>query len=292
MLNTVKTIYSGMIQTYKSFGLPYTPQLNSTLNEIWNIHDSTAPNSGREHKIQYIAIGNGGHRYITGPQDIPYPQSIDHIATNGGAYRFLPFIMRPAAGGQDLSPTLRDKYAMRALLDIGGVKYWAYYLRLVDITNLVPEAKITTYVDGVASEVPFVPDNSNLTPTPPEIPSSGATTTNGQFVTVEAPIKVVFTSDDIAELINCCELLFNNPNLAIISELMVVSAIRDEVALLDTSLNPIVGNYWEALRAQVTNFVESNFPAAANQGGFEVDLNLGVNDPMFGPGNIQTTPNT
>jgi hypothetical protein len=290
MLNTVKTIYSGMIQTHKDLGLPYVPQENSTLNEIWNIHDNTPIPANSLHRLSYIAIGNGGHRYITGPEQIPYTEEVEHIATHGGPYKPLPFIMRPV--NQDLTPSQRAPYAMRALITVGSTQYWAYYLRKVDTTGITPEYKITTIVDGVPSDIPFIPDNSTLTPTPPEIPSSGATTTNGQFVTIAAPLKVVFTNEDIAELMNCCDILFNNPKLAIISELMVVSSIPAEVPLLDTSLNPTLGNYWEALRAQVTNFVEASYNAHANQGGFEIDLNVGVNDPLFGPGNIQTTPLT
>lgn len=290
MLNTVKTIYSGMISTCSELGVPYTPQALSTINEIWNIHHATPPGAGDRHKLEYIAIGNGGHRYVTGPDNIPYPSEIPHLGTHGGAYRFLPFIMRPATPGNDLSPVERSKYAMRALITVGGLQYWAYYLRHVSTVGVTPEPKITTIVNGVSTDAPFVPDNSTLTPTPIEIPSSGGTTTNGEFVTVSAPLTIVFSAEDIAELINVAEIIYGIPNLAIISEFMCVSAIRKSVSLLDTSLNPIVGNYDEALRAQVTSFVEAKYDAYANQGGFEVKLNVGVSDPLFNSSQMTVTP--
>lgn len=281
MLTTVKTIYGGLLQTCNMLGIPYVPPVNSTLNEIWNVHVNSQIAANDRFAAQYLCIGNGGHRWTVDGNAIPYPETIPHEMTDGSLYKHLPFVMRPV--NADLSQTDRARYGLRVLLTVAGVKYWAYFLRRLDLTNTTPQAKLTQTTNGVAVDTAFVPDNSTLTPQQPQVDNNGVISTNGQFGSVAAIVETIFTAEDTAELLNVAEILYGRQELAIVSEIGLVSAIRKAVALLTiTGAEDTGNNYYEALRATVMDYIGADWSAYNNQNGFTLTLNLGTSDPMFG----------
>jgi hypothetical protein len=281
MLTTVKTIYGGLLQTCNMLGIPYVPPTNSTLNEIWNIHVNTPVAANDRFAAEYFCIGNGGHRYTVDGNLIPYPETVPHEMTDGSLYKHLPFVLRPV--NSDLAQVDRARYGMRVLVTIAGVKYWAYYLRRLDLSNTTPQAKITQNTNGVSSDTAFIPDNSTLTPVQPQVDSNGVISTNGQFGSVSALVETAFTPADTAELLNVAEILFGRQELAIVSEIGLVSAIRKPVPLYDVNGAELTGNnYYEALRATVMDYIGADWSAYNNQNGFTLTLNLGTSDPMFG----------
>lgn len=281
MLTTTKTIYGGMLQTCNFLGKQYIPANNTTLNEIWNIHDQAAVAVNDRFVAEYFSIGHGGHRYITGAEGIPYLKSLPHKGTDGSLYRPLPFLLRPI--NDDIGPTERARYGMRVPVEIEGVWYWAYYLRRLDLSTTTPQMKITTITDGVASDVAFVPDNSTLTPAQPEMSNTGVISTDGRYITVSAIVSVIMNAEEIAELINAVEIMFGVPELSMISEIGIVSAIRKAVPLLDENLAEQSGlTYYEALRATLVNYVGADFNANLNRDQFSMTLDMGTSDPTFG----------
>lgn len=280
-LSITRSVNGAHLQTNLYMGLTHVPQANTTLNELWNVHNNTTTGTTENPYIEYYCIGNLGHRFETGSDSIPYTSAVQHRASDSGLYRFLPFVVRPI--NDDLSPTERQNYGMRVPITISGVKWWAYYLKRIIRTNITPQVKKIVVENGIATVTEFIPDNSNLTPTPPEVPSSGAITTDGTFFSVTATLDLSFSADDVTKLINVADVIYGNSNLAVISEIGLVSAIRKSVALLDSNLQPVTGNYFEALKAQITSFANGYYPVQFSNQGFSFLLDLGATEPLFGP---------
>lgn len=285
---TTRTIYGSTLQTNLLLGLPNTVVANTTLNELWNIHHTQAPSANERQKMEFYCMGNGGHRVLTHADGTPYISPINHRASDAGLYKFLPFVLRPV--NEDLTPTEREPYGMRTPVNINGTVYWAYYLKRINLTNVTPEMKKTVVVNGVSTTTPFIPDNSNLTPTPPEIPNTGVVSTNGEYLSVTATVNVSFDLFDVTELINVVNILYDNENMAAISEIGLVAAVRKSVSLLDTNKQPVPGNYNEAIAAQIINHITAYYPVTFSNDGFDIRIELGATEPMLGPQQVSIIP--
>lgn len=283
---STKTIYGGLIQTHNWLNIPYTAPAGTTLNERWNIHHNTAIGGNDRMVSEFLSIGNRGH-YSTTVSGISVNKYNPHKATDAGMYNAIPFVLRPI--NADLGDVERQRYGMRVPVTISSVKYWAYYLMRLNLASTTPEMRITTIVDGVTTSTPFVPNQDNLTPTPPLIPNDAIQTANGQYATVNAMVQHVLSESDIEELINAVEIMYGDGDLAVITELAIVSAIRKQVARLDENRQAMSGGlqYWEALRATIVNFMGADFSAAMNTGTFGMNIDLGTSDPLFGTAQIE-----
>lgn len=285
---TTRTIYGSHMQTTASLGLPYTPLPLSTLNEKWNIHNQTAYPSTDRPRIEYYCIGNGGHRTQVGADGIGYFAPIPHRASDAALYKFLPFVMRPIT--EDLSVVERERYGMRVPIDVSGTRYWAYYLKRLDLNNVEAQVRKSIVTNGVSVVTEFEPDSTNLSPTPPTIPSTGVISTNGEFLSVIATVDLSFNQLDVSELVNVCRILFDNELMAAISEVGLVSGIRRAVSLLDVNAQPTVANYYECLGAVIVSHTTAYYPVGMSNEGVELKVHVGANEPMFGPSQTQIDP--
>lgn len=285
---TTRTIYGSRMQTCLTLGLPYQPMALTTLNEKWNIHKNTGWPSADRPKVDYYCIGNGGHRIQTGAEGVAYFEPIPHRLDDAGLYKFLPFVLRPI--NADLSPTERSKYGMRVPIDANGTRYWAYYLKRLDLENTTPETSKTVITNGVPIVTPFVPDSTNLSPTPPVIPPTGVTQTNGEFLSVIATVDLSFSALDVQELIEVCRILYNNELLAAVSEIGLVGGVTRVVSLLDSNGSPTPTNYSECLAATIVSHTTAYYPVGMSNDGVNIKVRVGANEPMFGPSQTTIDP--
>jgi hypothetical protein len=282
MLTITRSVYGAQLQANLYLGKPHLPPANSTINELFNIHNQTNLTSGDPApSLGYFCIGNGGHRWQTTGGGIGKTSPIPHRAYDAGLYNYLPFVMRPL--NNDLNPTERLAYAMRVPKVFSGVTYWCYYLKKFDKTNISSQLKLITVTNGVKTVTAFVPDNSNLTPQPPQIPNNGAITTDGTYLAVTSTLDLSLTPTDATELSNVATIIYNDPDLAIISEIGLVTAVPKSVSLLNSSGQPATGNYTEALRAQIASFTNTYHQMSYGNQGIDLYLDLGATEPLFGP---------
>ncbi len=286
---TTRTIYGSRMQTCLTLGLqPYTTLPLTTLNEKWSIHNNTGWPSNVQPKVEYYCIGNKGHRVQVGADSIGYFEPIPHKIDDAGLYGFLPFVMRLVT--DDLSPTEREKYGLRVPVDVSGTRYYAYYLKRIDMLNVTPQIRKTIITNGVSVVTDFTPDSSNLSPTPPAIPPTGATSTNGEFLSVIATIDLSFSALDVQELINVCRLLYDNELMAAISEIGLVGGVRRTVSLLDSNGAPTPTNYSECLGATIVSHTTAYYPVGMSNDGVNLKVHVGANEPMFGPSDTTVDP--
>lgn len=230
----------------------------------------------------FFCIGNGAHRVISGaPPVIPYPDTIPHRPSDTGLFNMLPFIIRPIAN--DLSIVERENFRGRRTLEIDGSLYVAYYLRRINTASAAPEKSRVTVVDGQPVIIPFAPTINNLRPTPPDI---GVVNT-GSYLQVIATVNVEFTASDVTELKNVCQLLYNNENLAIVSEIGMVHALDSLVTQRypDSGTQTpaaVVATLYEAVGAEIACFISDYFPVVYTNEGFTITIDMGATEPLYG----------
>jgi hypothetical protein len=276
MENIVRTVYGAYLQTTQLLGLPLIIKPNSTLNEKFNIHSSIAVADSDKPAMRYIALGNGGHRMVTGTNGIGRPEVIQHVPRNAALYNHLPFVLRLPT--EDLTPIERLKYRLRRLETHDGITYVAYYLKVLDLENVVPQLELRTVSDGVTTSTEFSPTLADLNPTPPAINSGGVLTTTGDYIAATGKVPFIFTATDVVEFLNVANIIYGDEGYAMISEVALCSGV-DRVVTGD--FNGVTTGYTDAIGVQVCNFISQFIHIPSNNAGIEYTYDVGSVEPLL-----------
>lgn len=272
-----RTVYGAALQTALLFGLPYRPVPNSTLNEKFGVFANMDLPQGVIPHVRYFCIGNRGHRVISGADGIPYTSPVNHRASDAALFNHLPFILREV--DNDLSIERRTQYGLRRREQINGVDYIAYYLKRLNVAAVAMEMQHTTVVDGNSTTRTFVPNNDNLNPSHPNLPNTGVITTDGNSLTTSAIVPIIISEQDVAELVNVARILYDNEQLAVISEIGLCSGV-DRVVSAEGPTGQF--NYNEALGVQIATHITGYYPVGYTSKGFELQVEGGATEPMLG----------
>lgn len=277
MENITRTVYGSFLQTCHLLGRPFQMLANSTLNEKFGIASGLAPDISQTPLVQYWAIGNGGHKMTVGAGGIAKSDPIQHRATDAACFNHLPFVLREP--GADLSAAQRMSYGLRRKETHNGVDYIAYYLKRISMDGVTPAIEYKSVADGTTTTTPFVPNSSNLNPTPPQLNAQGVNVTTGDYTTCTAKITLALSADEITELLNVAQILYADDGYAIISEIALVSGVDRMV------VSPGVGtatiNFNDVIAAQVVSFLNTFFSAKFQSSGTSNILDVGATEPMF-----------
>ena len=276
MENITRTVYAASVQTNLFLKTAQAYPENSTLNEKFGINSRILPAATDTPSLSCYCIGNRGHQSVIGAEGIPKTEPVQHRATDAALYGHIPFVMRPI--NNDLSQTDRAKYALRLEEVHDGVRYAVYYARRLDKTNTVTQMQIKTVSNGVETTTPFVPNSSNLNPTPPVIASSGVNTTDGSYVSAVAALTISITEAEAAEIINVAKVLYGDEGYAIISEIGLVTGVDKVVQITSTAGNFTMN---EVIVAQIASFAPAMIPLNFNPTGADIVLNVGATEPLL-----------
>lgn len=298
MLRVSRTAYGVSVQTAKYLGAPHELLPYSTINEILTDplvvpYQPTTPTLGMEIydpydplldterlRLQYIVIGNKGHRLVAGPP--VSTTEVPHKATDSGLYGLIPFVVKPVTN--DLTPVQREKYRLRKTMMIDSVLYAAYYGRVIDISGITPTLQLTNIVEGTPVTTAFSPTINNLRP---PIPAIGIDN-DGSYLSVSSPITLSFTNDEVTDLKEAAALVFGNEAYATISEVGFCTGVDKEV----TEKYPNSGTqtpavvtpdtYYETAGLQVNMVASVYYPVSSTNAGFDFGYDLGATEPLFG----------
>lgn len=272
MKKITRTAVGDALQAAKHLGVAHVIVPKTTLNEKFDIQSGILPAAGEIPATRYYAIGNGGHRITLSANNKPITDPIDHSAADGALYAHLPFVLRPVAN--DLTSEQRKNYHLRKPVTVGGANYYGYWLKPLPVADV----EITMEVTAGGITKPFVPDSSNLNPTPPTIASTGTTPTSDAYLSVAAPVVLDFNEFDTTELINACKILFNDEREAIVSEIAICSGVEKLITITTTGGLP--AQFKEVIACQVTTFISADHNLAQNNQGFIKDLELGCAEAL------------
>ncbi len=300
MRSIVRLGVGSAFQLARAIGAPIIPQANSSLNEAVNNSDvvpfqPAIPTAGMEFaddynyqtdsngcKLQYLAIGVGGHFGVTNAtHGVPTTQTKPHRARHTGLFRQIPFVCKPL--DDDLSLEDRAKYRLRKVVEINGVKYAAYFLRYIDLSASSIVQVIVKKVNGVKQATPYSPTINDLVPQDPVI--SG--TNDGTYLQTYIQTDITFDSKEAAWLREVAALWFGDENAAIVSEIAVCSGVDKPI----TKRYPASGNQTaisvnsglkEALAVQATIVESTHFAMTFVNGSVSEKIYIGTEDPLYG----------
>lgn len=271
MENVVRTVYGSKLQTAQYGKSSFTADENSTLNEKFSIQSGIAPTGIPA--VGYYAIGLGGHKTTVGSDSIPLVKTVEHLATDAALYKHLPFVLRTT--DNDLTTTERAKYALRKTVTIDSIQYYAYYLKRLDLTAAVPTIKLQTTNNGVTSTSTFVPTADNLSPTAPDLTSSGSNELTSQYAIVSATVDLVLTQAEVEEIINAATIIYGDSAYAVISEIALCSGEDKSITLSNGDL------FTEAVCVQVCSHISTFHMLAATSTGVDGTLQIGSAEPLL-----------
>lgn len=273
----VRTVYSSYLQTCLLSQLPFELKPYTTLNERFGIQDGIVPSPTQYPKLGYMAIGNGGHRMVVGAGGKSKPEPIQHLATDASAYDPMPFILRLPS--EDLTPVERARYALRKEVIYNGLTYIAYYLRRIDFSGVLTSMEYRTVQDDGSTVVtPFVPDNSNLFPTPQPLSNSGVNLISGEYVSASAKVTIMLSPWEAEELLNVARVMWDDEDFAIISEIQLVTAVDRNINVTGPSGSFLFN---EVIAAQVASHISAFYPIRFSRNGIEIYLDIGASEPLW-----------
>lgn len=274
-----RTIMGNLLQAQQFVRIPFTPVASTTLNEKFNIFADALPQANVWPSLNYFAVGVGGRRLAAGVEGIVKTMPIPHRATDTALYRQIPFILRREA--QDLTAEQRANYALRREETHNGVRYYAYYLKRFDKTNLSANLWRTSKVNGVETTVPFTPNNSNLNPTPPELPDSSSVQNlvSGDYVTASILTSISLTPFDVAELIEVSKVLFGSEDYAVISEIALVTGTDRTVTV--SGAGGVQISFNEAVHTQVSTFISADNSLTNATDGLDLLVDVGATEGLL-----------
>lgn len=278
----VTTLQSMHMQTATYLGLNATYAEKSTLNEHLSINRDVVPSATKRPIAQYLCIGNGAHvvKQITGVPAIPVP--VRHQPTDAAPYQIMPLVLRPV--NNDLTDEQRSAYALRRIEEHNEVRYWAYYLKRIDLRGTAVTDYHTQIVDGKKTTTEFTYSDQNLYPKPADIPNYDFEVTNkvlpanGSYYNAAAPVSIKLSTFDVEEYINVCKIKYNNPLAAVISEVCICSGV-DHLATGE-SFTGSNFEYNEAIGVQVAVFLSTFANLAMDNDGITYRIQFGQASPL------------
>lgn len=275
-LNT-RTVYSSYLQTCLLTKLPFEVKPYTTLNERFGILSGVLPVMGELPHLGFMTIGTGGYRLTTAANNKPKIEPIQHLATDAAAFDPIPFVLRLPT--QDLTPLERSRYALRKEMIFNGTTYIAYYARRIDFTGVLASMEYRTIVnENMSTVTPFVPDNNNLYPTPQPLSNTGVNIITGESVAASAKITIPMSPWEIDELINVARVMYDDEDLAVISEIQLVSGVDKSTSVSGPS-GSFVFN--EVIAAQVISHVAAAYFLRYARSGIDLYLDIGASEPLW-----------
>lgn len=275
--NITRTIYGANVQDNLFLGTVQEYQAFTTLNEYLNIQKDNLPNVGDRPALGCYVWGNKGHRLITGEQGIPLNDPLKHMTTDSGLFGQLPFVLRELTN--DLTATQRARYCLRRIEERNGINYIAYYGRRLDKTNWKVINYYTQVQDGGSTTTPFVPSQSNLTPTPVQLSNTGTNLINADYVSAKARVELVLDEADVNDMINVAKVIFKDERYAIISEIGMCTNVDRNISAAGGTGGSF--QYMEAIGVQIASHIATYQSLPQNNTGVKIALNTGMNEPLF-----------
>lgn len=276
MEKSTRTGIGALIQTAQKHNLAYYYAPNSVMNKALEVFPDRLPDSTYLPYSQYLAIGDGAMTATNTEGGDVELWPIPHEPRHTGLYKQLPWVIR--AINKDLSVAERARFRMRKIIDIGGVKYVAYYLRKMDFSKTKASLEYRVIKDGVVTTSPWEPQPSDQFPPRPKVNPGQVYVTGDDYIAATAKSRVELSIWDISELVNVSNILKGVNKLMTITEMAVCSG-KDETVPGD--FNGQIVNYTEAIGVQITDFLSTLLPPAFNRNGAALNLDTGSTEPLL-----------
>jgi len=277
METVVRTIYSSLLSTAKLLNRPLTILPNSTLNQKFNLHVNELPAINEYPVLGYIGIGNKGASYEVTSDSYVLTNPVPHLPRDASLYNFIPFVVRPI--NDDLSATERMRYRLRVPVTVGTTTYVAYYLRTLNISDLIPSVELRNVNGETITTSAFTPTLSDLSPTPPVISNNNLNTPSGDYLASTARVTFTLNQSDVNNIMDACALLYGDPRYAVINEIALCTGV-DKV--LQGTFGATISNYTDTIATQVAAFIYQYHALTVNTTKVEIEFDIGGSEALLG----------
>lgn len=248
----------------------------TTLNEKFNVFPNEDIDEDIKEPLGYFGLGRGSTYAFTESDATVTNRNYTHEPVSATPFHPLPLLLRKV-GEDDLDATTRAKYAMRAIIDVNGVSYVAYYLKKLDKSTSNVEIEYVVPATSTAEETrnDIVGSVTYLNPVP-TVPASGQGSTDGAYVDVSLILRSVLTAAEVAEVIAAKEILTGTSDVEI-TEIALFSGIPIAKSVTDGGEDI---NYVEVMKAQMHTI--SPVRVLLNPylvSGFSANHNIGLGSP-------------
>lgn len=274
-ITTKRTIYGNQLQTAQFSGSKHVVMENSTLNEKFSILAGEQPDSQPDNG--YYVIGIGGHMNYTGSDGMALTKPRHHRARDAALFKHLPFVMREVT--DDLDANLRNKYCLRVIENWGGIDYYCYYGKRVNVSAAPIISEHTIIKDGQPDIIPFIAAPEDLNPVPVDIAVEGVTPGSGETLSATQQVTINFDGNDVKELKQVCRIRFNDEAYAVVSEVGLCSGVDKQVPHQPAGGGQAY-NFLEVQACQVSLFVSCLYPLAFSNDGFALKIDMGASEPL------------
>lgn len=276
MDKSVRTAIGALQQTVGKTHLPYTFLPNSVMNEALNIYPDSRPDQNYLPYSRYVCIGVGAltSRFLADGRMELVP--IPHEPRHTGLYDQVPWVIRDL--DNDLTTAERLRYRLRKIMPFGNTQKVAYFARLLDYSKTTAGLEFRTVQDGIISAAPWEPDADDQFPKRPVINPGQTYVTGDDYIAATAKTRFEFTKQDMAELVNVGNIMFNNPMAMTISEIAICSG---QDAVVDGQINGSVFQYTDAIAVQITDFVSTLVSPLFQSDGAAINLDIGSTEPLL-----------
>ena len=234
-----RTIIGAQRQIEASLNVTPMHDIQSSLNQKYNVFPTEVPASSFPPKIQYFGVGRLGFRHVD-DGNLSEPHEVK--SSNMDLYEPIPIRCVPIEN--DLSEAERANYRMRVVKDISGNTYAMYYLKKLVLTS----NKVNiTQANKSKIEEPYVFDYAALKPTPPLPSETGVIGDGSREINVAANASIVVLSEEIHEAINI--IYGGDMRYATISELGLY--MGEDKLSIGTDATGGTFNYTEVMLAQL-----------------------------------------
>lgn len=278
IINVVRSINSGYLQTFKYLGItPYKVLKNTTLNEKFGVLADVMPAGNQIPNTRYLVIGNKGHRSIRAADGSDESENIIHRTNHSALYGHIPFVTRPIEN--DITALERERYGLRTLETINGKPHVNYWARRYDVTLIKPQLIEITVINGIPTVKPYIPSVADLNPTQPEITNNGTVIGSNENISSSAIVTINLSPWEINEIVNAHRIRTNSTRTPTISEIGICSGV-DRMADGQSTAGSF--QYNEIVACQINVFIATNHPVGYNSSGLELKLDIGNTEPTLG----------
>lgn len=277
MEHVTRTAYFSQLQSAMVRGGAYKWLEHSTLNEKFQVLPKEYTPGGVYPILSYLAIGRGALGMFAGADGQPDMMIHQHKSTDAALFEHMPFVLRTL--DNDLPAERRNRYALRQQVEFFGILYWAYWLRRVDFSQADTDLFLKRVLpDGSTQVDDFVPDESNLNPTPVDLSDSGTNLLAGYSVIASTIIDIPLDDFDINEIRNASQIIKRATGKANITEIaLCTGGVKQIQAQSPTGTFP----FNEAIGVQVASHVQALYALDYINEALTDKLELGISEPLF-----------
>lgn len=258
--NVSRTFHNSMLELKQMLGLTYSPLLNSTLNEAYNLPN---PISSESYKLGHFIIGLSNIKTIEDNEVII--NSIEHQPYDANVYIPIPVFMTPTT--EVLTSLEKSQYALLTTKTYNNIEYHVAYAKATGVSGSSEPSFIThSNVDGYSISSL---DNKNLNYTKPLSTKESVNYPDKlEFIAHNTSIGLELTANEMTLIKSYVDIIYPERAGDNKYNIMEVGVLHSQ-HLTNTDVNPISNAqvaYFQNLKSK--DIVESSMKVSISLGDF------------------------